>query len=391
MKNQRKIKSILLPVVLVFMLAICGGCTSGSSSGRSAAAESSSAGNANAQDYAAGEAVYDMKETSAGENIQETSGNAEPAIEAAESNQKLIYTCDMEIQTLTFTETAQKIRDAIRQYNGIIEYESASDSDRSWYEDSTKERGTLFSNLVIRIPVENYEDFLKDLEGAGGRITDRSMSVQNITQVYNDQTVYIQSLETQETRLMQMMEQAQTIDEMIAVEARLTEVQTELNQARSRLAGMDTDVAYSTVNLSLQEVVRYTDTVTKKTFPERIRIIFSDSLDDFRRTMEALLTCIIYLLPYAVLAGIIVPVVLFATRKKRAENRQRKEEAMRQMQAQRPYGFPGGGQMNGTRAQCQQGHRPNGTQAQNPQGTQPNGAQQRPAGEHGESATSADD
>ena len=182
-----------MPVVLVFMLAICGGCTSGSSSGRSAAAESSSAGNANAQDYAAGEAVYDMKETSAGENIQETSGNAEPAIEAAESNQKLIYTCDMEIQTLTFTETAQKIRDAIRQYNGIIEYESASDSDRSWYEDSTKERGTLFSNLVIRIPVENYENFLKDLEGAGGRITDRSMSVQNITQVYNDQTVYRES------------------------------------------------------------------------------------------------------------------------------------------------------------------------------------------------------
>ena len=107
--------------------------------------------------------------------------------------------------------------------------------------------------------------------------------------------------------------------------------------------------------------------------------------------MEALLTCIIYLLPYAVLAGIIVPVVLFATRKKRAENRQRKEEAMRQMQAQRPYGFPGGGQMNGTQAQCQQEHRPNGTQAQNPQGAQPNGAQQRPAGEHGESAASADD
>ena len=201
------------------------------------------------------------------------------------------------------------------------------------------------------------------------------MDVQNITRVYNDQTVYIESLEKQEARLLQMMEQAQTIEEMITVEERLTEVQTELNQARSRLAGMDTDVAYSTINISLTEVVKYTDNpVKKKTFLERTGAVIAGSISGFLDVMEMLLDVVIYLLPYAVLAGAIVAAVLFGTRKKRAERRRQREEMRKQMQAREPYGFRGGRWPNGPQPNGQQ---PNGPQANGPQanGPQVNGPQ----------------
>ena len=205
------------------------------------------------------------------------------------------------------------------------------------------------------------------------------MDVQNITRVYNDQTVYIESLEKQEERLLQMMEQAGTIDEMITVEERLTEVQTELNQARSRLAEMDTDVAYSTINLSLTEVVKYTDTTVKKTFFERTGKAFSESVSGFLEVMELLLDIIIYLLPYVTLFGVIAAAVFFGTRKTRAEHRKAREEMKRQMQERAQYGFGGGRMPNGPQMNNPQMNGPqmNGPQMNGPQmnGPQMNGAQ----------------
>ena len=384
-KKRSSCGTAVLSFFLILVLAACGGGSSYNASDQKAEPKSNYEGEAYAEDYAAAEAVYDTADAAGGgeegKSTKEENGGEETGTEAAESKQKLVYTCSMEIQTLTFSETAKKVHEVIRQYDGIIESESTTDSDYEWYkDDSAKRRGTLSSYLVIRIPTEKYEDFLASLEGTGGKITNRSMDVQNITRVYNDQTVYIESLEKQEARLLQMMEQAQTIEEMITVEDRLTDVQTELNQARSRLAGMDTDVAYSTVSLSLTEVVKYTENpVKKKNFFERTRVVFSGSVSAFLDVMEMLLDVVIYLLPYAVLVGAVIGSILFATRKKRAERRKEREEMKRQMQARNPYGFGGGIQPNGPQLNGPQMNGPqmNGPQMNGPQmnGPQPNGPQ----------------
>ena len=368
-----------LSLILVFLLAACGGGSSYNQARQSSEEKAAYDAEAYSADYAASEGAYETADmvpgAEAGSGTEKSKGGEENGTEPAESKQKLIYTCSMEIQTLTFSETAQKIREVIRRYGGIIESESTTDSNSDWYwDDGAKVRGTLSSHLIIRIPTDQYEDFLADIEGTGGKITNRSMDVQNITRVYNDQTVYIESLEKQEERLLQMMEQAGTIDEMITVEERLTEVQTELNQARSRLAEMDTDVAYSTINLSLTEVVKYTDTTVKKTFFERTGKAFSESVSGFLEVMELLLDIIIYLLPYVTLFGVIAAAVFFGTRKTRAEHRKAREEMKRQMEERAKYGFGGGRMPNGPQPN---GPQPNGPQMNGPQmnGPQMNGPQ----------------
>ena len=367
-----------LSLILVFLLAACGGGSSYNQAGQSSEEKAAYDAEAYSADYAASEGAYETADmvpgAEAGSGTEKSKGGEENGTEPAESKQKLIYTCSMEIQTLTFSETAQKIRAVIRQYGGIIESESTTDSNNDWYwDDGAKVRGTLSSHLIIRIPTDQYEDFLADIEGTGGKITNRSMDVQNITRVYNDQTVYIESLEKQEERLLQMMEQAGTIEEMITVEERLTEVQTQLNQARSRLAEMDTDVAYSTINLSLTEVVKYTDTTVKKTFFERTGKAFSESVSGFLEVMELLLDIFIYLLPYVTLFGVISAAVFFGTRKTRAEHRKAREEMKRQMEERAKYGFGGGRMPNGPQPNGPQPNRPqpNGPQMNGPQMSDP--------------------
>ena len=132
----------VLSLFLILVLTACGSGSSYQAASPSAEAKASYDGEAYADNYAAAEAAYDTADAAGG--AEAGSHGEENATEPAESKQKLIYTCSMEIQTLTFAETAQKIHEVIRQYDGIIESESSTDSDYEWYKDeSAKRRGTL--------------------------------------------------------------------------------------------------------------------------------------------------------------------------------------------------------------------------------------------------------
>ena len=334
MKKRRFAAYISAVLAAAMVLSACGGSSSGNgaiSHNASYAAKedgyySGAAMEAPADaDY---EASYEEAGTTA--NSAGSSGIDVEETEAATTEEKLVYTCDLSIETLTFEESNDSIHDVIEKYHGIIQSESVSDSYSDWYySDSSKSRGTLTANLTVRIPSKSYQAFLTDLEGVGGKITNRSQNVENITKVYNDQSVLIASLEKQEERLNAMMDAAETIEDMITVEARLTDVQTQLNQARTRLASMDTDVAYSTVYIYLREGFEYKNTTTPRTFPQRLAATFKDSIATFLDVMEGLLNLAIYLLPFAILAGIILFLLrplLAKWRQARRERKARKAE-----------------------------------------------------------------
>ena len=339
--KKRSITTIL-PALLLASALVLGGCgaSGGSSSANYAKGDYAAATEAPAESYDGGyyaeeayesgfdEELAEAEAAAYGENEKASRGEKADQgedVKAAKSEEKLVYTCSINMETLTFAETEAKIRESIAKYKGTISSESASDGNYRWYyEDGGS--GTKSLYMTIRIPTKDYRTFLKDLEGAGGSIRSTSMNVENITRRYNDQSVRIQALETQEKRLLEMMDKAETIKEMITVEDRLTEVQTELNQARTTLSVMDHDVAYSTISLNLQEVVRYTENKITQTFGERIVSAFTNSFADFGDFLEDLSIALIYLLPYLLLIAVIVLIVGFLTRKGRAERRARRAE-----------------------------------------------------------------
>ncbi|MCR5294620.1 MAG: DUF4349 domain-containing protein [Lachnospiraceae bacterium] len=341
MRNWTKLMTCVLAALL--FAAGCGNVKSSADSAPAAMDMMQS------ENYYAGGSVdaeefgYAFEAKAEADTTYETAGTEEPAasvepidpvepepgeaeIDPAAINEKLVYTCDIAIETLEFQESEKALRAAISKFGGIVASESTWDNDYRWYyDDYRKTSGTLTLSMTVRVPSAKYESFLASLEGVGGKVTNRSMNVKNITKTYNDQSVLIQSLETQEARLNEMMGKAETIEDMIAVEARLTDVQTQLNQARTRLASMDTDVNFSTINLTLEEVVKYTDVTVQRTFAERFVSTFKDSWENFRDFLENLLFLLIYLLPYIAVAALVIAILFAATRNKRMERKEQKK------------------------------------------------------------------
>ena len=296
MKNQ--LRFLLAAAVLSVSLA---GCSSGGSSDY----VSYNSGNA-APAEAYGIADYEYKETADEEAYMPAPAAEDSGATPVLSQEKMVYRGSLSIETLEYAETVKNIKERIRSYNGIVEAEEQYDNDRTWYNSGATTRGTCALNMTVRIPTESFEAFLDDMSGSG-KVTSRTTNVENISRRYNDNDTAIAALEKQETRLLEMMDQAETIEDMIMIEQRLTEVQTELNQKRSYKSSMDTDVSYSTVYLNVREVLEYTPTPEGQrtgTFLNRLQNAFRSSWNSFLWLLESLLFLIIHILPWLV---IIIP------------------------------------------------------------------------------------
>jgi hypothetical protein len=245
--------------------------------------------------------------------------------------EKLVYYCDIDIETLDYEATIASIKDAIKKYGGVIQSEDETDSSYDWYyENYQKTGGTMKNYIEIRVPSANYESFITELDGVG-KITSKSTSVDNISQKYYDTTTQIEALQIQEKNLLEMLEKCETIEDMITVEERLSNVQYQLNSLQTTKRYMDTDVAYSYVNINVTEVMEYhynEEPVKKNTFADRLKNTLKSTGKDFLSFLEGLLFLIIRLFPYLV----IIAVICFIFRKKikhAISNHKAKKEAER--------------------------------------------------------------
>lgn len=245
-----------------------------------------------------------------------TEASAEKSLDASNTTQKefgdkLVYTCNMSMETLVYDDTVDEVKKKIVESNGIIQSEEEYDDDYNWYySDYEKTNATRNIMFTVRVPSEKYDSFLESLEGSG-KIVSKSSSVDNISKQYYDTESIIKSLEIQEDRLLTMMEEAETIQDMISVETRLTEVQTELNRYHTSLASMQTDVDYSTVYISIREVYEYSPDIHTNTFLERLGNAFSDSWSGFKNAIEGVLFFVIIAVPQLVIYVPFIGIIVF--------------------------------------------------------------------------------
>ena len=319
MKKRTVLISILAAAIC---LSACGGSSGSAGSDVSYASED--------KEYAASESAVeggygyepamnaDLEEGAAEDAAAGSAdGGSETSALRAQDGQKIVYTGNLSIQTLEYDKSVSAIRKKIKEAGGFTESENENDRDYNWYNYSDSSSHTRTLNLTARIPSDKFESFINSLSG-DGKIMSRSVNAENISQVYANKDSYRKALEKEQERLLAMMDKAETIEDMIKVESRLSEVERQLNVYRTDLAQMDKDVEYSTVYIELQEVKRYTQEVNTVSFGERVRYAFEDAVSSFRDFCEGIVLFVVRTFPFLILLGIVIALIIHRIRKSRA-------------------------------------------------------------------------
>ena len=300
---MKKFMTMLLTTVLTAgLLTGCGGSSPASDGASNTAAPYEAYDNyapAADADYGAGIAQNSYSMATAAEEAEYVDSEYQEENKTTQNmdsmtllEEKLVYRCNLSIETLDYAGTMKSIKEAISKYGGIIQSENETDSSYEWYyADYRKTQGTMRNYIEVRVPTANYDNFVSAMDGIG-KITSKSSSIDNISQQYYDTTTQIEALKIQEKNLLEMLEQCSTIEEMITVQDKLTSVQYDISRLQTNKRYMDVDVAYSYVNISIDEVMEFRveeEPVKTNTFMDRLVNTIKSTYSGFLMFLEIIL------------------------------------------------------------------------------------------------------
>lgn len=248
----------------------------------------------------------------------------------------LVYSCNMSIDTLDFASTVNGFKALLDQYGGFIENENYSDggSNGRWYSESA-EKWQSYS-ATLRVPSRNYDAFCNSA-GNLGDLRSKNASVQNLSSEYHDLSTTLEIYEAKEERYIALLSEITEDEYAVAIERELTDLQIEIARIKSRMNKINTDVSYSYVYITINEVKEYvSEPVKTDTFFDRLLNTINDTWIGFVEFWETLLFLIIRLLPYLVLIALLVIIILALTKKRRARKAQLRQERAAQTAAQMP-------------------------------------------------------
>lgn len=192
----------------------------------------------------AGSAAQDMPEIE-----PEPSGGFAPDVE-----RKLIRTGYYTMETLEFDSSIAAIEALVSATGGYIEAGHSSGGNGAY---DRGYKSLRYAEYTVRIPTGDFFSFTDGLENCGS-ILNSTMNVQEVTDYYYDISARLTSLRIQEERLNTLISQATTLEAIIALESSLSEVRYNIESNEGIIRRLDTQIAYSTITITINEVTQPT-------------------------------------------------------------------------------------------------------------------------------------
>ena len=299
MREEKVMKKKCLVVLLCSLSLVLGAC--GQSTGDKYAA---SATNENAAIDSGVSFDYDesYSEETADMVDEEAKGEEQGAdsSNSSEYSQKLIRTYDYSFETTDFEKSLNYINEQVTKNQGYIE------------ESSTYGRSSRSSYMKIRIPEKKAEAFLRDA-GQIGEIIQKSESTDDITLNYYDAKSRLDSLKTQHARLLELLEKAESLEDVVALESHLSEVEYQIDRYASKLKVYDKLVDYVTITINLEEVSQI-QVVEEDGFWQKIEKGFLRNTENVLDGSLSFVIFIITAIPYLTVLGIFVGIICAVVR-----------------------------------------------------------------------------
>ena len=317
MKKFTKISAIALAGILALSSIAACSSISRAKSADSINAKSTLSGRSSGAEYEAvredvnaaiGDAGYNEEYDGMAEETQATQANApanQPNPElttGVPTNAMLIKRVNMNVETTEFNNVKTAVEAKIVELGGYIESSNVS---------GTGKNGSLhFATLVIRVPVDKL-DALVNMVGTSATVLSSNESAEDVTLQYSDIQAKIKSLKVEQETLMGLLAQADSLDSILVLQNRLTEVRYEIESYESRGRVLANQAAYSTLTLNINEVVEITEQVeTKKpTFGEEVWEGLENSLDTLKEGGKDFTIGFVAALPFLLVIGLIALII----------------------------------------------------------------------------------
>jgi len=285
MDRRRTVSALLVVLVL---LAGCGGSAGGAEVG--SGGDSMTAAEMDTAEAAEQEADLDAGGGDGGDG-GDSGGAAAQTDGAVATDRSIIRTGQVRLRVDDFEAARANLTTAVESRGGYVSDSTQQVHDRggeSW----------TSGRVVLRVPAENFSETMTYVEGEG-RVLESSTSTQDVTEQVVDLQARLDNLRAERERLRTLYDRANDTEDVLAVERRLSEVQTEIERTEARLQNLERRVAYSTVTVEMAEP-RPDRPAPDQWYDTPVLAAFLDSVHGVGVVLRAAVVAAAYAAPYLI-------------------------------------------------------------------------------------------
>ena len=145
--------------------------------------------------------------------------------------------------TLIVQDTQAQMEAVNRLATELNGYVSSSSTQK--YEEGLQAR------LSLRVPVEAFNTALERLHKLAIEVRAEQISGEDVTAEYTDLESRLKNLESAETQLLTLMEQAEKTEDVLSVFNQLTQIRGEIEQIKGRMQYLSQSAALATISVTL--------------------------------------------------------------------------------------------------------------------------------------------
>jgi hypothetical protein len=219
MRNLRS--SLTLALLLVLIMGACarGAEETADSAAPEAPMEAPSAGEGGESEFSGGDAI------------------AQPLPEES----LIIYTGDISIVVADTEATAAEIQALTASMGGRVVSSSFFQSTG----------GAFAGTITIRVPVERFDEAMSRIQEMAVEVRRADRSSEDVTEEYVDLQARLENLEATADRVRSFLEEANDVEEALAVNQELSRLEAEIEAHKGRIQFLENRADFSTITVSL--------------------------------------------------------------------------------------------------------------------------------------------
>jgi PKD repeat protein len=155
----------------------------------------------------------------------------------------------MIVRTGNMSIVVEDVTNAITRITGLAESNQGYVVSSNSWRDNERLSGTI----TIRIPAEGFSSIMKQIGDLAVEVNSQTTTAQDVTEEYVDLTAKLKTLEATEQQLLTIMAKAEKVEDILAVQAQLTNIQTQIEQTKGRMQYLEKTSAMSLIAVNLEQ------------------------------------------------------------------------------------------------------------------------------------------
>ena len=213
---------------------------------------------------------------------------------ALAAERQLIRTGELRVTVEEFADADEEAREIVESYDGFVSEGARETRERN-------EREYVSGELVLRVPSDEFDAAMADLE-ALGEVERSATESEDVGEQIADLEARLENREAERDRLRTLYEEANTTEDVLAVQSELADVQSEVERLDTQLDSLEERVALATIHVELSE--EPPETEPEAWYETGVSSAFLESVSGVGTALRAAVVGAAYAAPYLLTVGV---------------------------------------------------------------------------------------